>query len=525
MPYPYTLMSDGHTLEPDYVPPKPPATTQEESEPDLPWYYSIFPAPVPESPDEGEGPPVQQTLVNRPPVATRPQPTSIPDDILDYEREQEKRLGLSPASQNDERSRSGSSQTKILADTNQANDESPVQEVLPDIAEGQDDFDANAVFDGIISDRLFAYSNLDIIRVRQDMETRPLTFKLAFEQHESPRSACEFLYAEVPDCNDTELAHLQQVVEQQTAISVGMGGDPDETGGSGFSVPRRSLIRYEEHLESKYEFDIEWGEASDDRNMPEQLNNLAKAIAYIVNYLSIEVYDGDESKALAAFQQYFSQNTYGKLVVFLGADDDNGAGGSGLGKVPLQKNLPVEELRKMYLGSAVDIPTIVHEFGHVIDRSKGFTAYLEETVEDPTNPSQSISRLAAESGEYFNVLNEGWRSLYSFNPNRDVLDLVIEGFVAKQSFAAELWADLFMTAVLSGEGFVVESVKDRTYDEDGNITDDPIAIFANFTDPEVVFRCGIDAPCFDRAVQWEDTYFAKAAQWYLPKVFLALLSG
>ena len=510
MPYPYTLMSDGHTLEPDYVPP---ATTQEESEPDLPWYYSIFPAPVPESPDDGEGPPVQQTLVNRPPVATRPQPTFVPDDILDYEREQEKRLGISPASQNDERSSSGSSQTKILADTNQANDESPVQEVLPDIAEGQDDFGANAVFDGISPERLHAFSNLEFLRVKQDIERRPLTFKLAFEQHESPRSACEFLYAEVPDCNDTELAHLQQVVEQQTAISVGMGGDPDETGGSGFSVPRRSLIRYEEHLESKYELDIEWGEASDDRNMPEQLNNLAKAIAYIVNYLSVEVYDGDESKALAAFQQYFSQNTYGKLVVFLGADDNTG--GSGLGGVPLQESLPDDELRKIYLGSAVDIPTIVHEFGHVIDRSVGFTAYLTETV-----PPAGMSRLVTESEEYVEERGEGFAALYSFNLNRNVLDYVIEGFVAKQFFKEELWADLFMTAIfhpnVSGAEFTVKSIDDIKAHID---------VFETFTNPEVIFRCGTNAPCIERTVEWEDGSKAEYAQWYLPRVFRKLLSG
>ena len=221
------------------TPTKPkPKPKPEESHPDLPWYYAhIFPAPVPESPDEGEGPPVQQTLVNRPPVATRPQPTSIPDDILDYEREQEKRLGISPASQNDERSSSGSSQTKILADTNQANDESPVQEVLPDIAEGQDDFGTNAVFDGISPERLHAFSNLEFLRVKQDIERRPLTFKLAFEQHESPRSALEYVYAYPPDLDDETLIHISQGLGQgQDGASGGSSRDERTDVGETFTL-------------------------------------------------------------------------------------------------------------------------------------------------------------------------------------------------------------------------------------------------------------------------------------------------
>ena len=117
--------------------------------------------------------------------------------------------------------------------------------------------------------------------------------------------------------------------------------------------------------------------------------------------------------------------------------------------------------------------------------------------------------------------------MYSFNLNRDVLDYVIEGFVAKKFFALELWADLFMTAVLSGEKFTVKSVKDRTFSNTGEIIDDPIGIFQTFVNPDPnapIFECGKAAPCFERTVNWEDTKMAEFAQQYLPRVFRERLS-
>ncbi|MCY3780378.1 MAG: hypothetical protein OXG78_08735 [Chloroflexi bacterium] len=400
-------------------------------------------------------------------------------------------------------------------------------DMLPDIVEVQEDFGAGGLVDGIGPDRLHAFSNLEFLRVKQDIETRPLIFQHCFQHSTSRQDALECIYAFPPDFDEDELRYLEQIADRVGHdLLVAMGGDSDGENGSDFTVPYESLVRYEEHLEDKYGFQIKWGEASDRTNMAVQLNNLEKAIGYILNYLAKEVY-GDESLALEAFQQHFSQSKFGQLEIQLGTESD--PNDKGYGSVPLPYyddegeliNTDLEALRKTYLGSAVDIPTIVHEFGYVIDRSKGFTAYLEETVPNPAEPSEEISRLAAESGNYFNEVNEGWRSQYSFNLNRNVLDLAIEGFVAKQFFAAELWADLFMTAVLSGEGFEVESVKDRTSDED-----DPIGIFETFDDPDgPIFVCGVNAPCFDRAVEWEDTKFADAAQFCLPKVFLALLSG
>ena len=126
MPYPYTLMSDGHTLEPDYVPPKPPAT-QEESEPDLPWYYAhIFPAPVPESPDDGEGPPIP------PPVSPPPGQQAQPEST---QSSQSFRLGERILRRNEERARqdaAAQSGERSIADASQEED-------IPDVSEVQSD--------------------------------------------------------------------------------------------------------------------------------------------------------------------------------------------------------------------------------------------------------------------------------------------------------------------------------------------------------------------------------------------------
>lgn len=428
-------------------------------------------------------------------------------------------------------SKSDSSRMESRPDYDQAKNDKGAQEALPDFEAAQENYFMAA---GSIPNRIPEYCNLDVMRVKQDIETRPLIFQHCFRHSASQQDAMECIYAFPPDCDEDELRYLEQIADQKkSGLSVAMGGDSDTEDDNDlvdFGSQYGLLQEYEASLESKYGIEIKWSKGSYKTNRLQQLQNLDKAIAYIVDYLAREVYD-DEQTALEAFKTYFGQSDLGqsdlvKLQIYLGANSETG--GAGYGFVPLGTGHSREKLRSMYLGSAVDIPTIVHEFGHVIDRRRGLTLYLEETVPNPAEPSERISRLAAESGNYLNEVNEGWRSQYSFNLNRDVLDLVIEGFVAKKYFAQEIWADLFMTAVLSGEGFVVKSVKDRTRDKDNNIIDDPIAVFETFNDPDEkapIFECDKDAPCFVRPVQWEDTKFADAAEWYLPKVFLALLSG
>ena len=371
---------------------------------------------------------------------------------------------------------------KETSDISKAKDATSVQAALPDIADVQGNYGT----DDLIPGRMYAYSNPDLLRVRQDMKRRPLTFRLCFEQAQSPREALEFLYAKSPDCNNSELTYL---LEQQSLYG---GGSPDDANGSDDSDIDLDIhhfaFEYEEHLESMYGYEIKWASGRD-TNRLEQLHNLAQASIHIVNYLGQEVFDGDEAQASSVFQHRFTQSeAYGQLVVHLGADSDAGAGGPAYGRVPLQGSAD------MYLGSAVDIPTIVHEFGHVLDRNVDFTDYLNEPV-----TQIGESRLAYKA--YVNL-------------NSDILKWVIEGFAAKQYFARELWADLFMTAVLdpavSGKTYPVYSVVSdyRKKFSDGN--------FSNCS--------SIEGACDYRAVRWQGTDRAGDVREYLPEAFRELLS-
>ena len=375
---------------------------------------------------------------------------------------------------------------KETSDISKTGDATSVQAALPDIEAVQGNYGA----DDLIPGRMYAYSSLDLLRVKQDMERRILTFKLCFEQAQSPREALGFLYAKSPDCNNSELTYL---LEQQSLYG---GGSPDDANSSDDSDIDLDIdhfaFEYEDHLESRYGYEIKWASGRD-TNRLKQLHNLAQATTHIINYLGQKVFDGDEAQASSVFQQQFSQSeAHGQLVVHLGADGKKQAGGPAYGRVPLQGS--GEELRKMYLGSAVDIPTIVHEFGHVLDRNVDFTDYLNERV-----TQIGESRLAYKA--YVNL-------------NSDILKWVIEGFAAKQYFARELWADLFMTAVLdpavSGKTYPVYSVVSdyRKKFSDGN--------FSNCS--------SIEGACDYRDVRWQGTDRAGDVREYLPEAFRELLS-
>ena len=470
MPYPYTLMPDGHTME-DEV--KPPAETQEEStRPNSPFQDFGNPSSSPSSPSSSQPP-------SPPPGGSQPS-QSVHDHGYQTGSQSS---GKASSSKSDEQGSKGSSQAEDSNDANKAKDETHAQVALRDIAEVQDDFGTSWVFHGINPDRWHRYNNPDVIRVQQDMERRPLTFKRCFEQAESPRSALEFIYANPPVIDENELRHLEQMTVQESPDAIaGMGGGgADDAYDSGFTNSR-SITRYEEHLESKYGIQIEWGDSSDATNKADQLGNLAQATSLIVNYLTAEVYDGDESAALFAFRQFFGQSEFGRLVVNLGADDKLKE--STYGRVPLAyynkegklTNENLEELNQMYLGSAVDVSTIVHEFGHVIDRSVQIVwryendesfqkRWMEETDEMPLSPL--------------------------------IYENSIEGIAGKSNPNAEIWADIFMTMVLdpavSGRTYEVFSVKEA-YDEQLSLQE--------------LFDCGCDNAsgkckyCDYRDVEW-----------------------
>ena len=449
-----------------------------------PWLPSYIDPPVISTP-----PPVQQNPVQRPPATSRPQPPA---------KESQPWL----PSYIDPPVTSTPPPVVVAPDISGAADKPGAQAAPPDIEEVGDDFGTDGLVDGISWDHPYRYRNLDVILVQQDIEMRPLTFQHCFAHSASRQDAMECIYAYPPDLDESELRHLQQFAEQKGSnMPAGMGGGgTDDEDGVGFSVPRRSLIRYEEHLESKYGFQIEWGDASDENIVAEQLNNLAQATSLIVNYLTEKVY-GDESAALFAFRQFFGLSKFGRLVVNLGADGKLEK--STYGYVPPAyynderrlKNENLEELNQMYLGSAVDIATIVHEFGHVIDRSVQIVWQFEHN-RDFWAP---------------------WRDETYVNMDLTIYHKSIEGLAAKQRATQEVWADTFMTAVLDpsnlkfGREYDVYSVKDAYVD------DLPFSGLYNCTDDT----------CTRRVVRWrlDDEgnleYFAGTVMDYMPD----LLSG
>ena len=372
---------------------------------------------------------------------------------------------------------------KETSDISKAGEEASVQAALPDIEAVQDNYGN----DDPSPERMYAYSNLDLLRVRQDMERRLLTFRLCFEQAQSPREALDFLYAESLDCNNSQLTNL---LEQQISSRMRDGGDDSDID---LDI-HHSAFKYEEHLESMYGYEINWASGLDTSRL-KQLHNLAQASTHIVNYLGQEVFDGDEAQALSVFQQRFSQSeAYGQLMVHLGADSDAGAGGPAYGRVPLRGS--EEELRKMYLGSAVDIPTIVHEFGHVIDRSKS----IEDNYNTLVSPWKE------------------WLDEVELPLNPLIWKHAIEGFAGKQSLNEEVWADLFMTAVLSPSNPGIS----KPY-EVYSIIDERIEEFAKLG--RAFYECSERGGCARRPVEWRSKgKHGEKAEEHFPMLLRELLS-
>ena len=429
-----------------------------------------------------------------------------------------------PDSDSDGQGKKESSQTEATRDAGQAVEETSAQAVPPDIAESGDGF--GAYYDWIADvsvGRQSAHNNLDVILVLQAIETRPLIFQHCFQHSSSRREALECIYAFPPDFYEHELRDLERVAVDGPDTSAGMadGGARDNGAPSSGLEPDGFLLDYEEYLESVYRFQIEWADGSHDTNRLKQLENLARSTMHIISYLD-EVYKDDpNTSGIEAFRKHFSQNESGKLVVFLGADDDNGAGGVSYGRVPLQPEFDEEgnlinrqELRMMYLGSKVNIPTIAHEFGHVIDRG-----------------SDIVSK--------FPIYHPDWYENTKTGLNETILELAIEGFAGKQLLYAEVWGDLFMTAVLdpsvSGKTFQVYST---TYDLLTDFVDQVEAELIaqgveNARDEALrtFYDCKTSGGCYWRDVKWADKSpnywfdFGALAQEHFPMLLRKLLSG
>ena len=412
--------------------------------------------------------------------ATSPEsmPT-VPDPaVQDYENNLYHRLGLKPPNQTDPPSSSqstgqasspdsggqgktGSSQTEDARDTGQAAEETSAQAAPPDIDELGDDFGTEyGWIPGVSLDRQSAYSNLDVIRVKQDIETRPLTYELCFRQSPSLQSACEFIYADPEDVGGVEvIGYAWRLFQSQGGASGGSSSDSRNDAEETFTLDDvkqfteidlatekfdvADVAHYEKMLNKVFDYEIVFKESygySPEKKIS-QLQNLAKANVHIVDYLDDVFVNDPDKSGLSVFQESFSQTEQGKLRVHLG--DDHKLKDETYGFVPFWGS----NTDKVYLGSAVNIATIVHEFGHVLDRNVDMVTYLQ-TADAPGEEA----RLMEGAGPYRVGLGEL------------ILRLVIEGFAAKQRDDKEVWADLFMTAVLHGQGETVYSLVETSLD-------------------------------------------------------------
>lgn len=110
----------------------------------------------------------------------------------------------------------------------------------PDIAELQDDHGSDRLIETVTPEHLHRFSNLDVIRVLEDIKRRPLVFQHCFRNSASLQDAMECIYAFPPDCDEGELRYFEQVAKDQSDLRAGLAeggtgdacGDMDNSGGN-----------------------------------------------------------------------------------------------------------------------------------------------------------------------------------------------------------------------------------------------------------------------------------------------------
>ena len=263
------------------------------------------------------------------------------------------------------------------------------------------------------------------------------------------------------------------------------------------AASNNDAAHYDDMLESVLGFKLNLEGENNNQEDIRQIRNLAKAATMIVDYFAEVYYEGDKNTALRAFQllveevahthehrhryldtgphwhghwheieggahshEHLSEHEYEhaheQLTIYL---EDDRAGGDDHGRAPLpfiQNGIVTNEgiLDDMYLGSlpsTVDdfevgysVGTILHEFGHVIDRRTGFTASLYEPAPEYGGQRRSVA-LGGKSG---------------VNMDKQIPELAVEGFGAKEAVYNELAIAPFVTDVVevSGETLHIFSI-------------------------------------------------------------------
>ena len=511
MPYPYTLTPDGHTMEPEGVV-KPPAETQDEST-------------STQSPFLDFGNPL--------PPAQQPPPT-------------EQFTGQASSSDSGKQSGAGSSQTQESSDADHGRDETRAQDELPDFEDGQVDYSTAEFLAGLNPNVLPEYSSLDVIHVKKILEARLRTVARIIATSDSFEVACGYLFAFPEDVGGVEvIRRAWSLCQGERGASGGISGDVRNDVEEMFTIDdvRQFIVvgtettaagdaaYYEEMLEEVFEYEIVFDDEQyhySDEEKIRQLQNLARSNLHIVDYLD-DLFIYDESRTgLTVFQQHFSESKYGQLKVHLGADVETG--GPDLGRGPLPESTE-ENLDTVFLGSTVNTASIVHEFGHVLDRSLG----IEDAYTDTW-------------GTVFPWPD--WIRNVGLPLNEDILRHAILGYAGKQLLSDEIWADLFMTAVLDPSNPYIDepyTVYSTTYPAHTEFVNERAKVlgkpYIEAHGEEVALRigrnlaiaefydCAVHGDCKQLKVRWAEKSpyaskdFGALARQYFPKLLRHLLSG
>ena len=526
-PY-YLLPNAGDTQEPDEdQQPEPEAT---ESQSWLPSYISVYvnpnpPAASPQSPHleyvDPPSPPSMPSTAPEPnpmweplPFGTGSSPVAAPD-YTQPSRPAKVPTGQ-PAGQEPDSSGQGNQNkgegTPDIGDT-EAGDYPSEEPELPHVTAGEAYTDLYHMADHLrLMGRAYRDSSPDALGVMGDGLRRPFTYSTIFQHFPSCRRSLEFIYADPLDVDGCPVIDFARRLWQGGGYGGSRRGDVEET----FSLDDvrqfteinlatetfdgDDAVRYEKMLNAVFGYVIDFND-KDYGYSPEakirQLQNLAKANVHIVDYLEDIFVDDDDRSGLSVFKQYFSESEYGQLKVSLG--DDKVTGGAVLGRVPLREST-TENLDSIFLGSLVDIPTIVHEFAHVISRSRSIV-------------------------EEYSLTSRPWNEWYEMTGlvlNDSILQYGIVGFEGKQNLNQEFWADLFMTAVLD------------------SIIDGPLTAYSSTYGRirNLVGRefdtCGVQVgqeDCDDRPIQWVEEenyrilYYTMLPKDQFPILLRSLLSG
>jgi hypothetical protein len=306
------------------------------------------------------------------------------------------------------------------------------------------------------------------------------------------------------------------------------------------SITAHIATRYEELLERVFGYDVEI-DPTFQGTIEQQLQmllNLGEASLAILDYFDSIITEGGILDAAEAFRTFFGYNPGGaddRITVHLGANAATGDATYGRVELPQpdQDDLYYDDPRwnQINFGSEVNVATIVHEFGHQLDRwfilfrtgvyGSGITNYLSSAGEGGVSP------IYTATDERINL--------------QGVYDNAIIGFAGKQMLPSEYWADLFMTAVLGNSNveYRVQTIisPDAAFLE--RMTRRPDVddrefwlcgheyTYLEVVDPETGDRFGPESftiECSNERIGWQSDYYSENLGGFLNTLFSLLLN-